>query len=210
VVDPGGNLPKLRAEVARPSAALKPILLTHAQTDPAGGTGTLAPERALPIVGPHPGDPCGVDRLAEQARLFGFAPAEPFTPTCWLADGDCVMVGHCTLTVGHCTLTARHCPGHPPGRVVFYSAQAQRAFVGDVLFAGSIGRTDFPGSDHDTLIRSIAHRLWPMGDGRWPMGDATVFIPAMARRAAWATGAGTTLTSASPDHGPAGGWAPRG
>ena len=163
VVDPGGDLAKIRAEVARLGVTLKQILLTHAHIDHAGGTGTLARELGLPIVGPHPGDQFWIDGLAEQAKMFGFAPAEPFKPTRWLADGDQVMVGHCMLDV-------RHCPGHTPGHVVFHSAQAGRAFVGDVLFAGSIGRTDFPGGDHDTLINSIVDRLWPMG-------DATVFIP---------------------------------
>ena len=95
--------------------------------------------------------------------MFGFPPAEPFAPTRWLDDGDTVQLGHSTLAV-------RHCPGHTPGHVVFHSAEAQRCFVGDVLFAGSIGRTDFPGGDHATLIASITGRLWPMG-------DETVFIP---------------------------------
>ena len=94
---------------------------------------------------------------------FGFAPAEPFAPTRWLADGD-------TVSVGQSTLTVRHCPGHTPGHVVFHSKTLNRAFVGDVLFAGSIGRTDFPRGDHDTLIDSITQRLWPMG-------NETVFIP---------------------------------
>ena len=163
VVDPGGDLARIRAEVGRLGVTLKQILLTHAHIDHAGGTGTLARELGLPIIGPHPGDQFWIDGLAEQAKMFGFAPAEPFKPTRWLADGD-------QVTVGHCTLDVRHCPGHTPGHVVFHSAQAQRAFVGDVLFAGSIGRTDFPGGDHDTLIHSIVERLWPMG-------DATVFIP---------------------------------
>jgi glyoxylase-like metal-dependent hydrolase (beta-lactamase superfamily II) len=163
VVDPGGDLPKLRAAVARLGVKLTQILLTHAHIDHAGGAGTLARELALPIVGPHPGDQFWIDGLAQQAQMFGFAPAEPFVPTRWLADGDTVAVGHSTLAV-------RHCPGHTPGHVVFHSAEAQRAFVGDVLFAGSIGRTDFPGGDHDTLIASISQRLWPMGDD-------TVFIP---------------------------------
>jgi len=163
VVDPGGDLPRIHAEVARRGVTLKQILLTHAHIDHAGGTGTLARELGLPIVGPHPGDQFWIDGLAQQAQMFGFAPAEPFAPTRWLADGDTVAVGHSTLAV-------RHCPGHTPGHVVFYSAEAQRAFVGDVLFAGSIGRTDFPGGDHGTLIASITQRLWPMG-------DATVFIP---------------------------------
>ncbi len=163
VIDPGGDLDLLRAEARRLGITLKQILLTHAHIDHAGGTGTLAREDGLPIVGPHPGDQFWIDGLPVQARQFGFAPAEPFTPTRWLHDGDTVQVGRSTLAV-------RHCPGHTPGHVVFHSAEAQRAFVGDVLFAGSIGRTDFPGGDYDTLIDSITSRLWPMG-------DETVFIP---------------------------------
>jgi glyoxylase-like metal-dependent hydrolase (beta-lactamase superfamily II) len=163
VIDPGGDLPRLKGAAQRLGVTLTQILLTHAHIDHAGGTGTLARELGLPIVGPHPGDQFWIDGLAQQARMFGFAPAEPFVPTRWLADGDTVAVGRCTLEV-------RHCPGHTPGHVVFHSVQARRAFVGDVLFAGSIGRTDFPGGDHDTLIASISQRLWPMGDD-------TVFIP---------------------------------
>ena len=163
VIDPGGDLPRVRAAAARHGVRLTQILLTHAHIDHAGGTGTLAREMGLPIVGPHRGDQFWIDGLVQQARMFGFAPAEPFTPTRWLEDGDTVQVGDSVLAV-------RHCPGHTPGHVVFHSAEAQRAFVGDVLFAGSIGRTDFPGGDHDTLISSITQRLWPMGDD-------TVFIP---------------------------------
>ncbi len=163
LVDPGGDLPRLQAAVDRLGVRLTQILLTHAHIDHAGGTGTLARTLGLPIVGPHPGDQFWIDGLPQQAKMFGFAPAEPFTPTRWLADGDTVQVGRSTLAV-------RHCPGHTPGHVVFFSAEIGRAFVGDVLFAGSIGRTDFPGGDHDTLIASITERLWPMG-------DATVFIP---------------------------------
>jgi glyoxylase-like metal-dependent hydrolase (beta-lactamase superfamily II) len=163
VVDPGGDLDRIKAAVKRLGVRLTQILLTHAHIDHAGGTGALARELALPIVGPHPGDQFWIDGLAQQAGMFGLAPAEPFTPTRWLADGDEVPVGQSTLQV-------RHCPGHTPGHVVFYSAEARRAFVGDVLFAGSIGRTDFPGGHHGTLIDSITQRLWPMGDD-------TVFIP---------------------------------
>lgn len=163
VIDPGGDLPEVRAEVERLGVRLVQILLTHAHIDHAGGAGALARELALPIVGPHPGDQFWIDGLRQQALQFGFAPAEPFAPTRWLHDGDTVQVGQSVLSV-------RHCPGHTPGHVVFYSAEAKRAFVGDVLFAGSIGRTDFPGGDHATLIASIVERLWPMGDD-------TVFIP---------------------------------
>ena len=163
LIDPGGDLPRLLAEVDRLGVTLQAIWLTHAHIDHAGGSGQLARERGLPIIGPHPGDQFWIDGLPMQSARFGFPPAEPFTPTRWLKDGD-------TVNIGECSLSVRHCPGHTPGHVVFYSAQAQRAFVGDVLFAGSIGRTDFPGGDHATLIASITERLWPMGDD-------TVFIP---------------------------------
>jgi glyoxylase-like metal-dependent hydrolase (beta-lactamase superfamily II) len=163
VIDPGGDLPLILGTVRELGVDLRQIWLTHAHIDHAGGTGTLAREHGLPIIGPHPGDQFWIDGLAQQSRMFGFPPAEPFVPTRWLADGDTVGIGGCTLSV-------RHCPGHTPGHVVFHSAPARRAFVGDVLFAGSIGRTDFPGGDFDTLIASITGRLWPMGDD-------TVFIP---------------------------------
>lgn len=163
VIDPGGDLATLLAEVKRLGLTLKQIWLTHAHIDHAGGTGELARTLGLPIVGPHPGDQFWIDGLPEQSRMFGFPAAEPFKPTRWLADGD-------TVTVGNCTLNVRHCPGHTPGHVVFHSPDIQRAFVGDVLFAGSIGRTDFPQGNHQQLIDSITQRLWPMGDD-------TVFIP---------------------------------
>ncbi len=163
IVDPGGDLPRLDAAIERLGVKLEAIWLTHAHIDHAGATGTLARRRGLPIVGPHPGDQFWIDALPQQSRMFGFPEAEPFTPTRWLADGD-------TVSLGDETLAVRHCPGHTPGHVVFHSAAAKRAFVGDVLFAGSIGRTDFPGGDYDTLIASITQRLWPMGDD-------TVFIP---------------------------------
>ena len=163
VIDPGGDLPRIRVLVQQLGVTLKQILLTHAHIDHAGGTAALARELALPIIGPHAGDQFWIDGLAQQAQMFGLAAAETFVPTRWLRDGDSVQVGQETLSV-------RHCPGHTPGHVVFYSATARRAFVGDVLFAGGIGRTDFPGGDHATLIASITQRLWPMG-------DETVFIP---------------------------------
>jgi hydroxyacylglutathione hydrolase len=163
VIDPGGDLPRLRAAVAERGLALEQIWLTHAHIDHAGGAGQLARELGLPIIGPHPGDQFWIDALDPQSRMFGFPPAEPFTPTRWLADGD-------QVTLGRLTLGVRHCPGHTPGHVVFHSPDAKRAFVGDVLFAGGVGRTDFPGGDFDTLVASITQRLWPMGDD-------TVFIP---------------------------------
>lgn len=163
LIDPGGETPRLLQAVQSRKLKLTQILLTHAHIDHAGGAGALARQTGLPIVGPHEGDRFWIGALAQQAAMFGFPPAEPFEPTRWLADGDTVAVGDSVLAV-------RHCPGHTPGHVVFHSAEAKLAFVGDVLFAGSIGRTDFPGGNLDTLLASIRERLWPMGDD-------TVFVP---------------------------------
>ena len=163
VIDPGGDLDELLAQVESLGLTLREVWLTHAHIDHAGAAGELAQRLSLPIVGPHRGDQFWIDALPQQSEMFGFPPAQAFAPTRWLEDGD-------TVTLGRHTLQVRHCPGHTPGHVVFHSPELQRAFVGDVLFAGSIGRTDFPGGDHDTLIRSITERLWPMGDD-------TVFIP---------------------------------
>jgi len=163
VIDPGGDLDELLAQVESLGLTLREVWLTHAHIDHAGAAGELAQRLSLPIVGPHRGDQFWIDALPQQSQMFNFPPAQAFAPTRWLEDGD-------TVTLGGHTLQVRHCPGHTPGHVVFHSPELQRAFVGDVLFAGSIGRTDFPGGDHDTLIRSITERLWPMG-------DETVFIP---------------------------------
>ncbi|MCM5679087.1 MBL fold metallo-hydrolase [Schlegelella sp. S2-27] len=163
IIDPGGDLPKLLTEAQRLGVELTQIWQTHAHIDHAGATAQLARKRQLPIIGPHEGDLFWIQGLPQQGAMFGFPPSEPFTPTRWLKDGDSVSIGHCTLQV-------RHCPGHTPGHVVFFSPEANRAFVGDVLFAGSIGRTDFPGGDFQTLVASITQRLWPMGDD-------VVFIP---------------------------------
>ena len=163
VIDPGGDLDRLLAEVEQRGLELEQIWLTHAHIDHAGATGELARRLELPIVGPHRGDQFWIDALPQQSAMFGFPPAQAFTPTRWLDDGDTVQLGSHVLQV-------RHCPGHTPGHVVFHSPELQRAFVGDELFAGSIGRTDFPQGNHAQLIESITQRLWPMG-------DETVFIP---------------------------------
>jgi hydroxyacylglutathione hydrolase len=157
VVDPGGDLEEILAGVQEHGIQLTKILLTHAHIDHAGATAELARRFKLPIEGPHEGDRYWIKQLPAQARSFGFGKAEKFEPDRWLQQGDTVQVGNETLEV-------QHCPGHTPGHVVFFSRSAQLCFVGDVLFAGSIGRTDFPGSDYATLINSITHRLWPLGN----------------------------------------------
>ena len=162
VVDPGGDLDVLLDAVAKLGVKLEQIWITHAHVDHAAGTAELAERLALPVIGPHPGDQFWIDRLAASAQSYGFPPAKAFTPSRWLQDGD-------TVTLGSHTLQVRHCPGHTLGHVVFYAPDIKRAFVGDVLFAGSIGRTDFPMGSHDDLINAIVQRLWPMGDD-------TVFI----------------------------------
>lgn len=157
VIDPGGDLEHILAAVADEGVRLTKILLTHAHIDHAGATRSLADRLHLPIEGPHPDDQFWIDMLPEQARMFGFEPVATFTPTRWLHQGDTVQVGPETLEV-------YHCPGHTPGHVVFHSRADRLAFVGDVLFAGSIGRTDFPRGDYATLVKSITQNLWPLGN----------------------------------------------
>lgn len=163
VIDPGGELPRILAKVKELGVQLKAIWLTHAHIDHAGGAGELAQTHALPIIGPHPQDQFLIDSLPAQSMAYGFPAAQSFTPSRWLDDGDAVQIGNETLNV-------YHTPGHTPGHVIFHAPSACLAFVGDVLFAGSIGRTDFPRGDHQQLIDSIITKLWPLG-------DATRFVP---------------------------------
>ena len=157
VVDPGGDLPEVLQVVNDEKLQLEKILLTHAHLDHAAATAELARRFSLPIEGPHEGDQFWIDCLPEQAQMFGFGVADKFTPTRWLHQGD-------TVTVGELTLQVRHCPGHTPGHVIFFDEPGRFAIVGDVLFAGSIGRTDFPGGHHQTLLDSIRNNLWPLGN----------------------------------------------
>ncbi len=157
VVDPGGDLDLIEAELARQGVALEKILLTHGHLDHCAGTHELAVRHGVPIEGPQRDEAFWIDQLVMQARMFGFPPVEPFAPDRWLEDGDTVQVGKVKLDV-------RHCPGHTPGHVIFFSAADRLALVGDVLFAGSIGRTDFPRGNHAQLIASIRDKLWPLGD----------------------------------------------
>lgn len=157
VVDPGGDLERILASVRRRGVTPERILITHGHVDHAAGAAELKDKLGLPIEGPHVADKYWLDGMAQQGRMFGFGPARGFTPDRWLAGGD-------TVTVGNLVLEVRHCPGHTPGHVIFFEPQTRVAVVGDVLFAGSIGRTDFPGGDHDTLLASIVEQLWPLGD----------------------------------------------
>lgn len=157
LIDPGGDIERLLAAVQERQLHLNAIWLTHAHIDHAGGVGTLSRTLSLPIIGPHEGDQFWIDALPQQSEMFGFPPAEPFAPTRWLHDGD-------TVTLGNCTVQVRHCPGHTPGHVIFFDDCSRHAYVGDVLFAGSIGRTDFPGGNHADLINAIKTRLLPLGD----------------------------------------------
>ncbi|GGK74545.1 MBL fold metallo-hydrolase [Amphritea balenae] len=157
VIDPGGDIAQVIAKAEELGLELEKILLTHAHIDHAGGTAELAQKAGIPIEGPHIGDKFWIDGLAQQSQMFGFPNVEMFDPDRWLEDGD-------TVSLGKEILQVLHCPGHTPGHVVFYSPESQLAQVGDVLFQGSIGRTDFPQGDHATLISSIREKLFPLGD----------------------------------------------
>lgn len=156
LVDPGGDLDKLKAAAAQHGVTIEKLLVTHGHIDHCGQAGILAGELGVPIEGPQEEDRYWISRLGDDRASFGLT-GKPFEPDRWLQDGD-------EVTVGELTLKVRHTPGHTPGHVVFFHEPSRFAIVGDVLFRGSIGRTDFPLGDHDTLIASITERLWPMGD----------------------------------------------
>jgi hydroxyacylglutathione hydrolase len=161
-VDPGGDLPRLKAAAAQAGVTIEKVLLTHGHIDHCGSAGILAEELGVEIEGPHEADLFWISRLDDDGRRWGIM-GKPFEPARWLDDGD-------TVTVGELTLNVRHCPGHTPGHVVFHHPESNLAIVGDVLFKGSIGRWDFPMGNHQQLISSITERLWPMG-------NETAFIP---------------------------------
>ncbi|MFN3863410.1 MAG: MBL fold metallo-hydrolase [Erythrobacter sp.] len=156
LVDPGGDLDRLKEAVAKAGVRLEKLLVTHGHLDHCGQAGMLADELGLPIEGPHEDDRFWIDQLDDDGRRWGMV-AKSFTPTRWLQHGD-------TVSVGELTFDVIHCPGHTPGHVVFYHAPSRFAIVGDVLFQGSIGRTDFPRGNHQDLIDSITRRLWPLGE----------------------------------------------
>ncbi len=161
-VDPGGDLARLKAAAQQSGATVEKILLTHGHIDHCGSAGIFAAELGVPIEGPHEEDLFWISQLEQDGARYGIT-GKPFTPDRWLVDGDQVSVGNLTFDV-------RHCPGHTPGHVVFHHPLSRLALVGDVLFKGSVGRSDFPRGDQQQLIRSITTRLWPMG-------DETAFVP---------------------------------
>lgn len=163
VVDPGGDVKHLVTIIQELGVKVVKILLTHGHLDHVGGTEDLAREMVTPIIGPHKDDNFWLQGLEGQSQMFGFPLTEAFEPDQWLNEGD-------TVTFGKESMDVLHTPGHTPGHVVFYSASAKLAFVGDVLFNGSIGRTDFPKGDLNTLMESIKGKLWPLG-------NETTFVP---------------------------------
>ena len=157
VVDPGGDVSRILRAVEANGVALEKILVTHGHIDHAGAVAELAERLSLPIEGPQREDQFWIDGMPAQSRMFGFANVRGFTPDRWLEQGDTVCFGKVEMEV-------LHCPGHTPGHVVFFDRPGRLAIVGDVLFQGSVGRTDFPKGDFDTLIASIRKQLWPLGD----------------------------------------------
>lgn len=157
VVDPGGDVEQILAALAREQLTPVLILVTHGHIDHAGGVAELAERLGLPVEGPGEADRFWVDGMAEQSRMFGFPPCLSFVPSRWLQDGDRVRFGEVELEV-------LHCPGHTPGHVVFHDRPGRLVVVGDVLFKGSVGRTDFPQGSHADLMRSIKEKLFALGD----------------------------------------------
>lgn len=157
VVDPGGEPQRILAAAREAGVEIEKILLTHGHFDHAGAAGHMARELGVPIEGPHEDDRFLLESLPEWCERFGFPPGEVVNPDRWLAEGD-------RVTFGEQVLEVHHCPGHTPGHVIFHHRKTGIAIVGDVIFRGSIGRTDFPRGDHQTLLTSIRTRIWPLGD----------------------------------------------
>jgi glyoxylase-like metal-dependent hydrolase (beta-lactamase superfamily II) len=157
IVDPGGEVGRILEAVKKMGASVEKIILTHAHVDHCAAADVLRQQLGVPIEGPHRGDAFWLEKLPEWCHMSGIPPAEPFAPDRWLVDGD-------TVTVGELEFEVLHCPGHTPGHVVFYHAGQRLAWVGDVIFKGSIGRTDFPGGNQEDLISSIRDKLFALGD----------------------------------------------
>ncbi len=157
LIDPGGDAETLIRAINKQNVTLDKILLTHGHLDHVGATRIIADQFDVLVIGPQKEDAIWLDNLPQQAKMFGLPHIDPFSPDQWLTDNDEVKIGNITLKI-------LHCPGHTPGHIIFFDAASNLAFVGDVLFKGSIGRTDFPQGDHASLIKSIKHKLLPLGD----------------------------------------------
>ncbi len=157
IIDPGGEADRIIAQIEVLGLEPQIILLTHGHLDHVGASAEIAQRLAIPIWGPHPDDAFWIRALPEQCEMFGFPRIESFEPDRWLQPGESIEIGEETLEV-------LHCPGHTPGHLVFFNAADRLAQVGDVIFRGSIGRTDFPRGNHRQLLESIQHRLFPLGD----------------------------------------------
>lgn len=157
VIDPGGDLEKILGQTRALQAKIKYILLTHGHLDHAGEAKSLAQKLGLKIYGPQYEDQFWLDNMEEQARMFGFSASSSFRPDRYLEDQEEIKLGNSCLKV-------IHCPGHTPGHIVFYLEKEKFLIAGDVLFKGSIGRTDFPKSHHQDLVDSIRNKIFPLGD----------------------------------------------
>ncbi|MBL4802669.1 MAG: MBL fold metallo-hydrolase [Emcibacter sp.] len=157
VIDPGGDVEIILAAIKECAVKVEKILITHGHLDHAGGAAELAEKLEIPIIGPQKEDKFWIDQIPENCRNYGLPMGRTFEPDQWLEGGD-------TVSFGNITMDVYFCPGHTPGHVIFHQKEAGYAFVGDVLFQGSIGRTDFPRGDHATLIKSIREQLWPLGN----------------------------------------------
>ena len=157
IIDPGGEVDRLLKALADKGLTLEKIWITHGHMDHAGGAAELKARTGAPIEGPHEADQFWIDRIQQSGEMYGMPEARIFVPDRWLHDGD-------KVTLGETEFEVLHCPGHTPGHVVFFHRQTKFAQVGDVLFQGSIGRTDFPMGNHQDLIDAITHKLWPLGD----------------------------------------------
>ncbi len=157
VIDPGGDVGRIQAAIKKQGVTVEKIVLTHGHIDHVGGASDLAEALNVPVEGPHEADQPMIDRVSDQAAQFGVEGVKPVMPDRWMVEGDQVEIAGRTFDV-------LHCPGHSPGHLVFFDKELRFAISGDVLFAGSIGRTDLPGGDHATLISSIKEKLLPLGD----------------------------------------------
>ncbi|AYD01647.1 MBL fold metallo-hydrolase [Neorhizobium sp. NCHU2750] len=158
VVDPGGDVSLIDETIRQNRLTIREIWITHGHIDHAGGADELRELLGVPVIGPHRDDLPLLERLETQAKSFGVTmEARNLVPDRWLEDGDRVSFGAHEFEV-------YHCPGHSPGHVIFFNRAQSFAHLGDVLFNGSVGRTDLPGGDHETLIASIRDKVLPLGD----------------------------------------------